>query len=203
MLDFPISLKDHGESADLKKILEVRWHGRGGQGAWTASELLARAAISEGKYIQSFPEFGPERMGAPVTAFTRISTEPIRLHCAVYNPDVVAVLDPTLLNSVKVADGLGEEGGDIIVNTKNGPSEIRKLLSSERGKLWTVPATEISMKILGMPITNTAMLGAVARVTGIVSLETVEKMVKGRFRTDVAEKNFAVVKEAYQEVKSE
>ncbi len=187
----------------MKKILEVRWHGRGGQGAWTASELLARAAISEGKYIQSFPEFGPERMGAPVTAFTRISTEPIRLHCAVYNPDVVAVLDPTLLNSVRVADGLGEEGGDIIVNTKNEPSEIRKLLSSERGKLWTVPATEISIKILGMPITNTAMLGAVARVTGIVSLETVEKMVKGRFRTDVAEKNFAVVKEAYQEVKSE
>jgi 2-oxoacid:acceptor oxidoreductase gamma subunit (pyruvate/2-ketoisovalerate family) len=187
----------------LKKILEVRWHGRGGQGAWTASELLARAAISEGKYIQSFPEFGPERMGAPVTAFTRISTEPIRLHCAVYNPDVVAVLDPTLLNSVRVADGLGEERGDIIVNTKNEPSEIRKQLSSERGKLWTVPATEISIKILGMPITNTAMLGAVARVTGIVSLETVEKMIKGRFRADVAEKNFVVVKEAYQEVKSE
>jgi len=187
----------------LKKILEVRWHGRGGQGAWTASELLARAAISEGKHIQSFPEFGPERMGAPVTAFTRISTEPIRLHCAVYNPDVVAVLDPTLLKTVKVADGLSEEGGNIIVNTKDASSEIRKLLSSDRGKLWAVPASEISMKILGMAITNTAMLGAVARVTGIVSLETIEKMVKERFRADVAEKNFAVVKEAYQEVKSE
>jgi 2-oxoacid:acceptor oxidoreductase gamma subunit (pyruvate/2-ketoisovalerate family) len=192
------------ESQDnLKKILEVRWHGRGGQGAWTASELLARAAISEGKHIQSFPEFGPERMGAPVTAFTRISTEPIRLHCAVYNPDVVAVLDPTLLKTVKVADGLSEEGGNIIVNTKDASSEIRKLLSSDRGKLWAVPASEISMKILGMAITNTAMLGAVARVTGIVSLETIEKMVKERFRADVAEKNFAVVKEAYQEVKSE
>jgi 2-oxoacid:acceptor oxidoreductase gamma subunit (pyruvate/2-ketoisovalerate family) len=188
---------------NLKKILEVRWHGRGGQGAWTASELLARAAISEGKHIQSFPEFGPERMGAPVTAFTRISTEPIRLHCAVYNPDVVAVLDPTLLKSVNVADGLSEEGGDIIVNTKDAPPEIRKQLGSGKGKLWTVPATEISIKILNMPITNTAMLGAVARVTGIVSLQTVEKMVKGRFRPDVAEKNFAVVKEAYEEVKSE
>lgn len=187
----------------MKKILEVRWHGRGGQGAWTASELLARAAISEGKYIQSFPEFGPERMGAPVTAFTRISTEPIRLHCAVYNPDTVAVLDPTLLKSVKVADGLTEEGGNIIVNTVDQPAEVRKQLSTSKGKLWTVPATEISIKILGMPITNTAMLGAVARVTGIVSLETVEKMVKGRFRPDVAEKNFAVVKEAYEEVKSE
>jgi pyruvate ferredoxin oxidoreductase gamma subunit len=188
---------------NLKKILEVRWHGRGGQGAWTASELLARAAIAEGKHIQSFPEFGPERMGAPVTAFTRISTEPIRLHCAVYNPDVVAVLDPTLLKSVNVADGLSEEGGDIIVNTKDAPPEIRKQLGSGKGKLWTVPATEISIKILNMPITNTAMLGAVARVTGIVSLQTVEKMVKGRFRPDVAEKNFAVVKEAYEEVKSE
>lgn len=187
----------------LKKILEVRWHGRGGQGAWTASELLARAAIAEGKHIQSFPEFGPERMGAPVTAFTRISTEPIRLHCSVSNPDVVAVLDPTLLKSVKVADGLSEDGGSIIVNTKDEPSTVRKLLSTDAGKLWTVPASEISMKILGMSITNTAMLGAVARVTGIVNLETIEKMVNERFRPDVAAKNFAVVKEAYQEVKSE
>lgn len=187
----------------MKKMLEVRWHGRGGQGAWTASELLARAAIAEGKFIQSFPEFGPERMGAPVTAFTRISTEPIRLHCAVYNPDVVAVLDPTLLKSVNVADGLGEDGGHIVVNTKDDPAAVRKQLSSDKGKLWTVPATEISIRILGMPITNTAMLGAVARVTGIVSLKTVETMVKGRFRPDVAEKNFAVVKEAYEGVKSE
>ncbi len=187
----------------MKEILEVRWHGRGGQGAWTASELLARAAIAEGKHIQSFPEFGPERMGAPVTAFTRISDKPIRLHCAVYNPDVVAVLDPTLLKSVKVADGLNEQEGNIVVNTKEEAKSIRKQLGSSKGKLWTVPATEISIKILGMPITNTAMLGAVARVTEIVSLGTVEKMVKSRFRPDVAEKNFAVVKEAYEEVKAE
>jgi 2-oxoacid:acceptor oxidoreductase gamma subunit (pyruvate/2-ketoisovalerate family) len=187
----------------VKKILEVRWHGRGGQGAWTASELFARAAIAEGKYIQSFPEFGPERMGAPVTAFTRISDEPIRIHCAVYQPDVVAVLDPTLLKTVKVADGLNEDGGNIVVNSKDSPIETRKLLNSTIGKVWTVPASEISLKILGIPITNTAMLGAVARVTGIVSLETIEKMVRARFRPDVAEKNFAVVKEAYREVKSE
>jgi len=204
MLDFPIRVKRYWRvKSALKKILEVRWHGRGGQGAWTASELLARAAIAEGKFIQSFPEFGPERMGAPVTAFTRISTEPIRLHCAVYDPDVVAVLDPTLLKSVNVADGLGEDGGHIVVNTKDDPAAVRKQLSSDKGKLWTVPATEISIRILGMPITNTAILGAVARVTGIVSLKTVETMVKGRFRPDVAEKNFAVVKEAYEGVKSE
>jgi len=187
----------------VKKILEVRWHGRGGQGAWTASELLARAAIAEGKYIQSFPEFGPERMGAPVTAFTRISSEPIDLHCAVYNPDVVAVLDPTLLKAVKVADGLSEEGGNIIINSQNDPKEVRKLVGSHRGKIWTVPATEIAIKILGTPITNTAMLGAVAKVTGVVTLETLERMIKERFRPDVAEKNITVVKEAYQEAKSE
>jgi 2-oxoacid:acceptor oxidoreductase gamma subunit (pyruvate/2-ketoisovalerate family) len=187
----------------LKKILEVRWHGRGGQGAWTASELLARAAIAEGNYIQSFPEFGPERMGAPVTAFTRISTEPIKTHCAVYSPDVVAVLDPTLLKTVNVADGLDEENGNIIVNTKENPVEVRKKLKSNAGKVWTVEASDISLKILGLPITNTAMLGAVARVTGIVSLETIEKMISERFKADVAAKNFAVVKEAYQGVISE
>lgn len=187
----------------MKKILEVRWHGRGGQGAWTASELLARAAIAEGKYIQSFPEFGPERMGAPVTAFTRISTEPIMIHCAVYSPDVVAVLDPTLLKTVNVAEGLDEKSGNILVNTKENPGEIRKLLKSNAGKVWTVEASDISLRILGMPITNTAMLGAVARVTGIVSLETIEKMINGRFRADVAAKNFIVVNEAYQGVRCE
>jgi len=201
MLDSPIRMKDSMESSVLKKILEVRWHGRGGQGAWTASELLARAAIHEGKYIQSFPEFGPERMGAPVTAFTRISTEPILIHCSVYNPDVVAVLDPTLLKAVPVIEGLIEEG-TIIANSKDDPAEIRKMLNTDKGKVWTVPATEIAIKILGIPITNTAMLGAVAQVTQIVSLESVEKVVKERFRLDVAEKNFAVIKEAYKEVKS-
>ena len=186
----------------MRKILEVRWHGRGGQGVWTASELLARAAIYEGKYIQSFPEFGPERMGAPVAAFTRISTEPIKIHCAVYNPDVVAVLDPTLLKTVPVAEGVSEEGR-IIINSKDDPAQIRKTLNTDKGKVWAVPATEIAIKTLGIPITNTAMLGAVTRVTGIVSLGSVEKVVRARFRQDVAEKNFAVVKEAYGEVKSE
>ncbi len=201
---FCIKLQDRWrDRVKLKDILEVRWHGRGGQGAWTASELLARAAISEGKYIQSFPEFGPERMGAPVTAFTRISAKPIRLHCAVYSPDVVAVLDPTLLKAVRVADGLIEDGGNVVVNTKDDPATVRKQLDSDKGKLWTVPATEISIRVLGMPITNTAMLGAVARVTSAVKLETIEKMIKGRFRPDVAEKNFVVVKDAFGEVKSE
>ena len=186
----------------MNKILEFRWHGRGGQGAWTASELLARTAIYEGKYIQSFPEFGPERMGAPVTAFTRISSEPIRIHCAVYEPDVVAVLDPTLLKVVPATSGLNESG-IIIVNSGDEPAKVKEVLKMEKGKVWTVPATEIALRILGMPITNTAMLGAVARATSIVTLESMEKIVKERFRLDIAEKNFAVIKEAYKEAKQE
>jgi 2-oxoacid:acceptor oxidoreductase gamma subunit (pyruvate/2-ketoisovalerate family) len=141
-------------------------------------------------------------MGAPVTAFTRISTEPIQIHCAVYNPEVVAVLDPTLLKSVRVTDGLSEEG-KIIINSKDDPAEIRKTLNTDKGELWVVPATEIAIKILGVPITNTAMLGAFAKVTGTIKLESVEKIVKERFRSDVADKNFAVIKEAYAEVESE
>jgi 2-oxoacid:acceptor oxidoreductase gamma subunit (pyruvate/2-ketoisovalerate family) len=186
----------------LKNIVEFRWHGRGGQGAWTASELLARTALYEGKYIQSFPEFGPERMGAPVTAFTRISTEPIRIHCAVYEPDIVVVLDPSLLKTVPVTSGVNENG-IILVNSVDEPAKVRENLKTEKGKIWTIPATQIALKILGMPITNTAMLGIVARATKIVSLESIEKIVKERFRADLAEKNFAVIKEAYQEAKQE
>jgi 2-oxoacid:acceptor oxidoreductase gamma subunit (pyruvate/2-ketoisovalerate family) len=186
----------------LKDIIEFRWHGRGGQGAWTASELLARTALYEGKYIQSFPEFGPERMGAPVTAFTRISTKPIRIHCAVYEPDVVVVLDPTLLKAVPVASGVTEDGV-IVVNSSDEPDKVRESLKTEKGKLWTIPATEIALRVLGMPITNTALLGTVAKATNIISLESVEKTVKERFRLDIAEKNFAVIKEAYQEAKKE
>jgi 2-oxoacid:acceptor oxidoreductase gamma subunit (pyruvate/2-ketoisovalerate family) len=186
----------------LKNFTEVRWHGRGGQGSWTASEVLARTAIYEGKYIQSFPEFGPERMGAPVTAFTRISTEPIKIHCAVYEPDVVVVLDPTLLKTVPVTSGFNENGV-IIINSADESRKVREILKTEKGKLWTIPATQIALKILGMPITNTAMLGTVARATELVALESIELTLKERFRPDLAEKNFAVIKQAYNEAKEE
>jgi 2-oxoacid:acceptor oxidoreductase gamma subunit (pyruvate/2-ketoisovalerate family) len=192
-----------GEEDYLKSIVEFRWHGRGGQGAWTASELLARTALDEGKYIQSFPEFGPERMGAPVTAFTRISTEPIRLHCAIYDPDVVVVLDNTLLKSVPVTSGLTRDDSVLIINSAEEPAVVRKNLGVTKGKVWTVPATEIALRILGAPITNTALLGCVAKATNIVTLEGIQKTLKGRFRLDLAEKNFAVIKEAYLEAKSE
>jgi 2-oxoacid:acceptor oxidoreductase gamma subunit (pyruvate/2-ketoisovalerate family) len=186
----------------LLTLKEFRWHGRGGQGAWTASELLARAAINEGKYIQSFPEFGPERMGAPVKAYTRISDEPIRLHCAVYNPTLAAVMDPTLLATVPVTKGLGEKG-ILIVNTPKEPKQIKEELKMTEGTVWTVSATDLAMRILGRPITNTAMLGAVARATEVVKMESIEKAVKDRFPGPLAEKNIGIIKEAYEEAKSE
>ncbi len=187
----------------MKTMVEFRWHGRGGQGAWTASELLARTALDEGKYIQSFPEFGPERMGAPVTAFTRISTEPIRLHCAIYDPDVVVVLDDTLLKTVPVTAGLNREEDCLIINSNEEPAKLKENLRVVKGHVWTVPATAIALKILGAPITNTALLGVVAKATEIVSLPGIEKTLQSRFRRDLAEKNYAVIQEAYKEAKTE
>lgn len=186
----------------MSQVQEIRWHGRGGQGAWTASELLAKAAILEAKHVQSFPEFGPERMGAPLAAYTRISNEPIKLHCSIYNPNVAVVLDPTLLKTVKVTNGLTEDGV-LVVNTQETPEEMRKKLSIISQKVWTVPATDIAIKILNAPITNTAMLGAATRAASLVNLESIEKVVRERFRQELAERNVAVIKEAYKEVKAE
>ncbi|MCW8802594.1 MAG: 2-oxoacid:acceptor oxidoreductase family protein [Candidatus Bathyarchaeota archaeon] len=186
----------------LLVLKEFRWHGRGGQGAWTASELLARAAIHEGKYIQSFPEFGPERMGAPVKAYTRISDEPIRLHSAVYHPNLAIVMDPTLLATVPVTQGLSEDG-ILIINTTKDPKTIKAELNMKQGTVWTVPASEIAMRILGRGITNTAMLGVVARATGVVEMESIEKAVNDRFPEQLAEKNIGVIKEAYKEANPE
>ena len=183
-------------------LKEFRWHGRGGQGAWTASELLARAAIHEGKYIQSFPEFGPERMGAPVKAYTRISDQPIRLHCAVYKPNLSIVMDPTLIATVPVTEGL-DENGILIINSPKKPERMKEELKMNKGTVWTVNATEIAMRILGRAITNTAMLGAVAQSTGIVKMDSIEKAVKDRFPGPIAEKNMGVIKEAYKEAKPE
>ncbi|MGB9135376.1 MAG: 2-oxoacid:acceptor oxidoreductase family protein [Candidatus Bathyarchaeia archaeon] len=187
----------------MAQFHEIRWHGRGGQGAWTASELLAKTAIREGKFVQSFPEFGPERMGAPLTAFTRISTEPIRLHCSVYNPNVAVVLDPTLMKTVAVTHGLTKDG-TLVVNTGESPAELRKRLGLESSQtVWTVPATDIAIRILNAPITNTAMLGAATRAAPLVSLESIEMVIKERFRQELAERNIVVMREAYKEAKCE
>ncbi len=182
-------------------MVEIRWHGRGGQGVWTASNLLAMAALREGKYVQSFPTFGPERMGAPIMAFTRISDEPIEVHCEIYNPDVVVLLDPTLLGP-SIVKGL-KEGGYVILNYTGDVEKLVKSLGIEKSKykIYIAPATEIAIKILGRAITNTAMLGALIKATNIVKLESVFEAVKERFPGPIAEKNIEVIKLTYEQTR--
>jgi len=180
------------------KLIEVRFHGRGGQGAWTASLLLAQAGLKEERYIQSFPSFGPERAGAPITAFTRISDEPIRLHSTVYEPDVVVVLDPTLLGPA-VAEGV-KPGTKIAVNTGQTPSEVREMLGLGEVETWVLDATSLALKVLGRPITNTAMLGAVVKATGIVKLDSLLAVVKERFPGRIGDLNLKLIETAYGEV---
>lgn len=187
----------------MKDLLEVRWHGRGGQGAKTAAQFLAEAALDAGKYIQSFPEYGPERAGAPMRAYTRISENPINLHSGVTNPEIVAVIDPTLLDSVDVTEGLDDDG-TLIVNSKHTPEEIRKKTNFRKGKVATVDATKISLEILGIPMPNTPMLGALLKVNGLVDMEMLEKQVRDKFLKKIGEEktnaNIAAIKRAYEEV---
>jgi len=172
-------------------MIEVRFHGRGGQGAVTAARLLAEAAFQEGKHCQAFPSFGAERRGAPVVAFTRINTKPIRIRTEVYEPNHVVVLDPTLLEAVNVAAGL-RRGGIIVVNAKEAPGELKA------GKIATVDATAIALEFLGASITNTAMLGAFAKATGAVKLESLVEVIKRYFSANLVEKNVAAIKAAYE-----
>ncbi len=183
-------------------MIEVRWHGRGGQGAWTASNLLAMAVSYEGKYVQSFPAFGPERSGAPVLAFTRISDEPIDLHSMVYEPDIVVVLDYTLLGSRAIVEGL-KKNGIIITNYVSDPSTVYDAIGISKGeyRVYTCPASELALEILKRPITNTAMLGALLKAQPLVKLESVFKAIQVRFPGPIAEKNIELVKRAYEETK--
>lgn len=180
-------------------MYEIRLHGRGGQGAWTASMLLAQSALFEGKHVQSFPEFGPERMGAPIRAFTRISDKPIDLHCGVYEPEIVVVLDPTILKTVDVLDGMPEHG-TLIVNEKISPKELREEQKIIGRKIWVVPATDISIDVMGRDIPNTAMLGATVKATKIVKLESLMEATRTRFPGKIGNLNVKVIKRAYDEV---
>lgn len=150
-----------------KNELEIRWHGRGGQGAKTAALLLADVAFKTGAYVQGFPEYGPERMGAPITAFNRISSEEIRVHSNIYTPDLVVVVDETLLSSVDVTAGLKEEGA-IIVNTPKSAEEIRPLLNGYKGRVYTLDARVISVEALGRYFPNSPMLAAAVAVSKVM-----------------------------------
>jgi len=171
----------------VKDLIEIRWHGRGGQGAKTASLLLADAAFNTGKYIQGFPEYGPERMGAPITAYNRISTNPIRVHSNIYEPDYVVVVDDTLLTAVDVTAGLKEEGA-IVINTTRGKDEIMSELKGYKGRVYTVDARKISEESLGKYFPNTPMLAAIVKVTEIMSTDDFIKDMEGSFKHKFAKK---------------
>ncbi len=178
-------------------LIEIRWHGRGGQGAVTSAELVAQAAIREGKYAQAFPSFGPERRGAPVLAFVRInSQEPIRIRAEIAQPDIVVVLDPGLLGIVNVAVGL-KENGIVIINTKRSFEDIEAQIKT-KCKLAKVDATGIARETLGIPIANTTMIGALVRASGVVGLESLVEPLKHRFGR-LAERNINAMRKAYEE----
>ncbi len=177
-------------------MIEIRFHGRGGQGSVTCAELLALAAIGEGKYAQAFPSFGPERRGAPVVAFCRISDQPIKIRANVYEPDIVLVLDSTLLKIVNVAAGM-KPNGILVTTSKESPEKVRELLKI-KNRLAVVDAIKIAMEILGVPITNTAMLGSLIKASELIKKESFILPLKERFGR-IAEKNISAFERAYQE----
>lgn len=190
----------------MSDMIEIRWHGRGGQGAKTASQLLADAAFMAGAYVQSFPEYGPERSGEPITAYNRISSERCPVHSNIYEPDYVAVVDETLLESVDVTAGL-KENGAIIVNTAKSPEEIRPLLNGYQGRVCTIDARYISLNNLGAYFPNTPMLAAVVEVSGCVDRDQFLKDMEGSYRHKFAKKpqvvegNLKCLKQAMREVR--
>jgi len=177
-------------------MVEIRWHGRGGQGAKTVSQLLAGAALRRGRYVQAFPEYGPERSGAPVKAFTRLDTKEIRLHCSVYEPDIVVVLDPTLLHAkeVRVTEGL-KRHGILLVNTAHSPEEVRRQ-TGFAGKILTLDAETLARSV-GARFSNIVMLGALARVLGDISLEDLEHELAQAFGEKALAPNIAALRAGF------
>ncbi|NQT75151.1 MAG: 2-oxoacid:acceptor oxidoreductase family protein [Candidatus Omnitrophica bacterium] len=184
-------------------MIEVRWHGRGGQGAKTASQFLGEAALDTGKYIQSFPEYGPERAGAPMRAFNRINEKPMTIHSSVTNPEIVVVIDPTLIKATDVTEGLGDDG-ILLVNTDKSPEEIRKATGFKKGRVGTVDATKIALETLKLPMPNMPMLGALLKAKELVTIDQLSERVKAKFLKKIGEQktnaNLEGIKRAYNEV---
>lgn len=188
------------------QLIEIRWHGRGGQGVVTAGKLLAEIALDAGQYFQAFPDYGPERMGAPIRAFTRLSDNPIHIHSQIAHPDIVIVLDPTVMEAVDVSEGMNE-GGVFIINSSKSPEEMRKLLRQKNAKVFTVDASGIAIEHLGREITNTPMLGAFSAAVGLYKPELIAKQIRKQFERKFGEKtveaNIAAMNQAYEEVQGE
>lgn len=187
-------------------LLEIRWHGRGGQGAKTAALLFADAAVETGKYIQAFPEYGPERMGAPVLAFNRVSDEPILQHCGIKSPNIVVVLDTTLMETVDVTEGLAPDG-ILLVNTQKTAPEVKKDLPLVKQMVYVVDASKIALEILKRDLPNTPLLGALIKVSRLLEfkpmIDSVRKRLEHKFpnRPETVEGNIAAITRAYEEVK--
>ncbi len=189
-----------------KQITEVRWHGRGGQGTVTAAKVLAETALASGKHVQAFPEYGPERMGAPLRAYNRLSTKPITIHCQVTNPDVVVVVDPTLIGSVDVVEGTPDDAL-FIVNSNESTAEIKQRLGLVKQRVYTLNATKIAMETIKRPLPNTPLLGALAKVSGLINIDDLINDLKvsfgKKFTSQVVEANLEAVNRAYKEVAGE
>lgn len=185
------------------KLLEIRWHGRGGQGVKTAATFLAEASFREGKYGQGFPDYGPERGGAPTAGYTRIDSDPINLHCAIVAPDMVVVLDDTLLDGVDVAQGV-KDNGFVLINSALAPAEIRNKISNKKVPVWVVNATKIAIDEIKRPIPNMPMVGALLKAGNFLKMETVEAEVNEafacKFKPEVIAGNLRAIKRAYEEV---
>ncbi len=189
----------------MAENVEMRWHGRGGQGTVTAVKVFADACLSGGRYVQAFPEYGPERAGAPLRAFNRISDKPLRLHCPVTKPNIVVVVDATLLDSVKITDGTPDDAA-FIVNSSKDPKAIRdKIKAKPTQKIFTIDATKISIETIGRPMPNASLVGTVAKVSGLLSLEAalndVKKSFGEKFPQKIIDGNLEATRRGYEEVK--
>ncbi len=186
-------------------LVEIRWHGRGGQGTVTAAKVFADACLSKGKYVQAFPEYGPERSGAPLRAYNRISDKELKLYCPVTKPNIVVIADPTLLDAINVTEGT-EDNAMFLINTSLPPEEIKKKIKLSSGqRLYIVDATKIALENIGRPLPNAPLVGALARISGIVDLDTlledVRKSFGKKFSQKIIDGNLEATRKGYEEVK--
>jgi pyruvate ferredoxin oxidoreductase gamma subunit len=189
----------------MADTVEIRWHGRGGQGTVTAAKVLADACLSGGRYVQAFPEYGPERAGAPLRAYNRVSSKELRMHCPVLRPQIVSVVDATLIDSINVTEGATKDA-IFVVNSSKDPKEIRARLNAEpEQKVFTIDATKIAMECIGRGLPNASMLGAVCKVAGLVSLEhlleDVSKSFGKKFSQKIIDGNIEATRRGYEEVR--
>ena len=188
----------------MTDTVEIRWHGRGGQGTITAAKVLADACLSGGRFVQAFPEYGPERAGAPLRAYNRISSKQIRMHCPVLKPKVISIVDFTLLDSINVSEGATNDA-IFIINTSKDPQEVREKLKAKNGqKIFTVDATKIALECIGRALPNSPMLGAICKATGLITIDhllyDIKKSFGKKFSQIIIEGNLEAARRGYEEV---